>query len=106
MSTIDGNVKIHIDLETMAKEIAELSGSTDSMTYDEKSKAYYVNSVTEDQLKSLGFEYLCNDTEKRPIYKYYDILVSLSTSPANGTVTVYKDWKEHYLDYSYKEEVK
>lgn len=102
---VDGNIDIHINLEAMANEIAESAGTVSTMTYDNKSKSYYINDVTEDSLKSLGFEFLCNDTEGRPIYKYYDILVGLSTSPANGIVTVYKDWKESYLDYPYKKEV-
>lgn len=102
---IDGNVNIHIDLKTIAEKIADSVGSKGSMTYDEKIDSYYVNDVTEDTLKDLGFKFLCNDLESRPIYKYYDILVSLSTSPANGVVTIYKDWKGQYLDYPYKKEV-
>lgn len=103
--SIDGNIEIHVDLKTIAEKIAELAGSTDSMTYNEKINSYYINNVTEDMLESLDFKYLCNDTEGNPIYKYYDILVSLSNSPANGNVTVYKYWKESYLDYPYRKEV-
>ena len=103
--SIDGNITIHIDLKTMAEKIAQNSSSSDSITYDPEAKAYYVNYVTEDILKNLGFEFLTKDTENRPIYKYYDILVYLSTSPANGNVTICKEWKDSYLDYPYKKEV-
>lgn len=103
--SVDGNVKIHIDLEAISNKIAEEAGSVDTMTFDPKTKSYYINGVTEDILKGLDFEWLVNDAEDRPIYKYYDILVSLSTSPANGTVVVYKEWKDSYLDYPYKKEV-
>lgn len=101
----NGNIITHIDLKTIAEKIADLAGSKETMSYDNSINTYYINGVKEDMLKQLGFEYLCSDIEERPIYKYYDILVSLSTSPANGIVTVYKDWKESYLDYPYKKEV-
>lgn len=103
---IDGNIEIHASLKAVSEELANQAGSKDSMTYDTETNSYYVNDVTEDILKDYGFKYIYSDTEKRPIYKYYDILVSLSTSPANGVVTVYKEWRESPLDYPYKEEVK
>ena len=104
--SVDGNIKVHIDLKAISEKIADSAGTKSTMTYDSEINAYYINGVTEEKLKELDFELLVNDTEGRPIYKYEDILVSLSTSPANGTVTVYKEWKDSYLDYPYKEEVK
>lgn len=87
---VDGNIKIKLSLKEVAKELAELAGTTDTMVYDDFNKIYYINGLTEDLLLKSNFKLHTYNSNKAPIYKRENIYAEKNTSSNSGDIMVYK----------------
>lgn len=87
---VDGKLEIKISLKETANNLAEAAGTKDKMFYEEATKTYFVDSVTEETLKSEGFKFFEYSFNKTPIYKKEDVYACYNSDPAFGNIMVYK----------------
>lgn len=87
---VDGNFKIKISLKETANNLAKAAGTEDKLFYEEVTKTYFVDSVTEEMLEAEGFKFFEYSFCKTPIYKKEDVYASYNSDPAFGNIMVYK----------------